>query len=223
MEETVEKRSKGIKVKYIVLGIVLVLVIIFLVHTIRNFMIITNTENKGKEYANILNHMYRVTYHNKDNGTLSITWYKKGDKKLMIQQSQNSGNTNKIMIFYNGEKVDVYKEENGQKTATLDVKGIATYNYEMSYGIGEFDNLWEKIMYSVRTSVKSKEYDKVKCYQYTMVDEDNVKHEVYVEKDTGLLKAVVSDTEKEIFDYQFDNFNDSVFTLPDINEYKINN
>ena len=160
-------------------------------------------------------------YNMKDGSTKALKYYKK-DKK---QAAFITEGTTKTSMYNNGERIDKFKEENGNKTVNLD------YTKAMSVGIEnnnvlETANLWQTFIYSFLAKIKNVEFNGKACYEisdfltpYFEYDENNTVH--IIEKETGLVVKSTFDNTEVIIEYSFDNVDDSVFVEPDIGEYTL--
>ena len=205
-----------------VLGIIIaILVVIVLVHTIRNYMIITDLQNKISQYADSVNYYTKSIATVKD-GTITMEYYRKDNNQVVFLERDLNGTINKIAIYNDGEKTDTFTQTPDTKIAQLNsgtIMSIGIYNHL------ETENNWQTFLGSMFASVKSTNYNGKDCYiikgfmSLTSLTFEGA--ETYIEKDTGLfIKDVEGETitEKE---YEFDNVDDSIFVEPDISQYKI--
>ena len=87
-----EKETKNIK-KIIrnILIVVIIFIILFLIHTIKNYVIITNLQDKVEEYIKSENYHTTVISKLEDDVTLTTNYYKKADKELItIDREKNN-------------------------------------------------------------------------------------------------------------------------------------
>ncbi len=213
------------KVKKIlkIIGIIIViLIILLLIHTIRNFIIITDLQNKISQYSNS-NNYYTKSIATENNGTvITMEYYKKDNKQVVFLERNLNGEINKISMYDNGEKTDTYAETKDSKIAQLDSGTIISINI---YNQLETDNNWQTFLGSIFTKIKSTNYNGKECYivkgflSSNSLNFENA--ETYIEKDTGLFVKNISEditTERE---YEFDNVEDTIFTEPDLSQYTI--
>ena len=205
-----------------VLGIIIaILVMIVLVHTIRNYMIITDLQNKISQYVNSTNYYIKSIATVKD-GTITMEYYRKDNNQVVFLERNLNDTINKIAIYNDGEKTDTFTQTPDTKIAQLNSGTMMSINI---YNHLETENNWQTFLGSMLTSVKSTNYNGKDCYiikgfmSLTSLSFEGA--ETYIEKDTGLfIKDVEGETitEKE---YEFDNVDDSIFVEPDISQYKI--
>lgn len=205
-----------------VLGIIIaILVVIVLVHTIRNYMIITDLQNKISQYADSVNYYTKSIATVKD-GTITMEYYRKDNNQVVFLERNLNGTINKIAMYNNGEKTDTFTQTPDTKIAQLNsgtIMSIGIYNHL------ETENNWQTFLGSMLASVKSTNYNGKDCYiikgfmSSTSLTFEGA--ETYIEKDTGLfIKDIEGETitEKE---YEFDNVDDSIFVEPDISQYTL--
>ena len=166
------------KVLKIIVIILILIVVIFLVNTIRKTIIISKLQNELKKYTSSNNYSFSKMYNMKDGSTKALKYYKK-DKK---QAAFITEGTTKTSMYNNGERIDTFKEENGNKTVNLD------YPKAMSVGIEnnnvlETANLWQTFIYSFLAKIKNVEFNEKACYEisdfltpYFEYDENNTVH-----------------------------------------------
>ena len=205
-----------------VLGIIIaILVMIVLVHTIRNYMIITDLQNKISQYVNSVNYYIKSIATVKE-GTITMEYYRKDNNQVVFLERNLNDTINKIAIYNDGEKTDTFTQTPDTKIAQLNSGTMMSINI---YNHLETENNWQTFLGSMLASVKSTNYNGKDCYiikgfmSLTSLTFEGA--ETYIEKDTGLfIKDVEGETitEKE---YEFDNVDDSIFVEPDISQYKI--
>lgn len=203
--------------------ILLILMMLFLIHTIRNFIIIKNLQNKIAQYTNSENY-YIKSIANQNNGlVVEMDYYQKGNKQVVFLERDDNEEKIKISMYNNGETINTFTE-------TLDTKNVNLNNpgsiHVEVVNVLYTDNNWQTFLYSIISKVEKLDYNGKECYSinnflspyYMYGTEEN---EVYIEKDTGLLLKQITDditTEKE---YEFNNVEDSIFIEPDISEYTL--
>ena len=77
----------------IVIGIILlVAIVIFLIHSARNFIIISKLQDKALECINSNNYHTRTITHISDESTVTTDHYKKENKQAVFIQKNENGN-----------------------------------------------------------------------------------------------------------------------------------
>lgn len=184
------KNRKVWKVMFIILAIAIIL---FLIHTIRNVIIVTDLQNKISQYTNSNNYYVKVIANQEDGVVIINDNYRKDDRILMTIEKNDNGEIEK---------------------KTFNVKATQTPN--KIYEHLKTDNNWQTFIYSAMARITSEEYNGKQCYridnflsQYFI--NDNIKNVVYIEKDTGLTLKLVTDKEIVMREYEFNTVDDSVF------------
>lgn len=227
-EENAEKEVDYLK-KYnhrlkIFKSIVLMVVLIFMVHVVRNMIIINTLQNRRKNY-DINNHNnYSLKVHNYlGNQLVHTEFYKKDDKTLQITDSVGN---HKDFLYTVGENATYYTENSGTKSVENLKAGEIILMDSPQYFIHE--NFVEYLWMSICTSIRSDMCNNIECYRITNIPQSNTNWAMdvaYIEKETGLTIRLIGDVNDEeisrVVDYEqcFDDVSDDVFIQPDISEY----
>ena len=222
MEKEIKGNKKGKKFLMIMLLIVSIIIILFMIHTIRNYIIITSLQNKISEYANTKNY-YMKFVSKEENGTIiTMEYYRKNSNQVTFLSRNLNGEISKVSMYDNGEKTDNFTETKDKKIVQLNSGTSMVVNV---YNYLETDNNWQTFLGSIFSKVKSTKYNNKECYiisKFMSSTSLNYKgEETYIEKDTGLAIKNIGNgiiTEKE---YSFNNVEDSIFVEPDISQYVI--
>ena len=112
-----------------ILGIIiLVLIILVLIHTLRNYLIISKLQNRISEYSNSTNYHVKSTSTIAENDVhISIDYYKKDDKSLQVLQRQ-AENIVTIKRYGKGEKINTYIITDENKTMYVESNSIFLYD-----------------------------------------------------------------------------------------------
>lgn len=208
-----------------IIGIIIaVLIILVLIHTIRNYIIVTDLQSKISNYQDSKNyHIKSVANSNDGTTNTKIDYYRKDNKQAIFIERNTNGEIVKLSIYDNGERVDTFTETQESKTAKLnsgEMMPINIYNYL------ETDNKWQTFLGCINARIKTtnlngKEYYIAKEFlSSTSLTSEG--EEIYIDKETGLFfKSIESDIISERY-YEFDKVEDSIFTEPDISEYTLN-
>ena len=206
-----------------IIGIIVeILIILLLVHTIRNYIIITDLQDKFSQYSDSSNY-YIKSIATEDNRTIiTMEYYSKDNKQVVFLERNINGETSKISMYDDGEKTDTFWDNKENKIVQLDSETMIEINI---YNRLETDNNWQTFLGSIFASVKSTNYNGKECYIIKGFLSSNLLNfesaEIYVEKDTGLfVKAIEGSTTTER-EYEFDNVEDTVFSEPDISQYTV--
>lgn len=199
--------------------IIIVFIILFLIHTLRNYTIITSLQDKISQYSNSENYYVKSVSSN-ETVLAEMEYYRKAEKQVVFMK-RTSDNI-KMSIYDNGERIDTFVETENSKTVTLDCSELVSVQI---YNTLENDNNWQTLLSCITARISKTTYNNKECYivkgfmsSTSLTTEDA---EVYIEKNTGLLLKTVENeiiTEKE---YEFNNVDDSIFTEPDIGQYTL--
>lgn len=213
------KTKKVLKIIGIIIAI---LIIIVLIHTIKNYVIVTTLQDKISQYSNSSKY-YIKSVATENNGTIvTMECYKKDNKQVVFLERKLNEEVSKISMYNNGKRTDTFWNNTENKIVELDSDISMSINI---YNGLETDNRWQTFLSCITSNIKSVNYNGKECYSIkgftsttSLTFEDT---ETYIEKDTGLLVKYTDSqtlTEKE---YKFDNVEDTIFIEPDISEYTL--
>ena len=206
-----------------IIGIILLIVIaIFLIHTIRNYIIISDLQNKISKYANSTNYRTKSVTTENDGSVVTMEYYKKDNKEVVFMERNLNGEISKISIYNNGERKDTFYDNKEGKTAQLNTDNLMSVNI---YNFMESDNKWQTLFGSIFANIKSANCDGKDCYIIkgflSSKSLNSTSSETYIEKDTGLYFKTVDGENISKREYEFDTVDDSIFVEPDIGLYTI--
>lgn len=209
----------------IILLIILIVLAIFVLYTLRNFIIVKGLQNKIAQYTSISNFSATINQTFTDDSTnVLINYYQDGNKQAVIlQRTESNGEVIKMSQYNNGERCDVFWDAKDSKTAQLNAAN--TINVQLTNSL-ETDNDWQTLLACTFAVIKSTKYNGKDCYSITnymspLFMNGTEKNEVYVDKETGIaIKSIMDNqiTEKE---YNFNTVDEAVFTEPDIGQYTL--
>ena len=219
-----EKRKYGKKVFKIIGIILLVVIAMILIHTIRNYIIITKLQNNIARYSNSDNYYVHVKTIESSGTKLDIKYYRKGNKQANFIEKDDNGKVVKLNVYNNGERTDMFIDNGSKKTVKLNSAELVPMNI---YNYVETSNQAEKFLLSFISNIKLTNYNEKNCYvvktSYSSLTLKGKNSEYYIDKDTGLcVKTSEKETNSER-EYEFDNVEDSIFVEPDIGQFKIQN
>lgn len=215
--------KKKFKLLKVILLVVLLIILVVLVNSIRNFIIISDLQNKVAEYENSSNYHKKTITAKKDGSVITTDNYKKDDKNALFVETNNSGEISKILMYNNGERTDVFIETKESKTVTID-SGMSI-NLNVSNYL-KTDGALQTFLACLPAKVRSVEYKDKVCYSIENFFTSGVmygteKNEIYVDKETGLVLFKNTDGELTEKEYEFNNVDDLIFVEPNIGEYKL--
>ena len=209
-----------LKVALIILAIIFVILII---HTIKNYIIITNLQDKISQYKDSSSYHIKSVSTESNGNILIMNYYKKDSKQVVFMERNINGEITKISMYDNGERIDIFTETKDSKVANLKsgttIMGVELYNHL------ETDNNWQTFLGSIFAKVKSANYEEKECYMIkgfmSSMSLTSEGAEIYIDKNTGLLVKVIEagiDSKRE---YEFNTVDDSIFAEPDISQYTL--
>jgi len=225
------------KVLKIIGVILLVLIVLLIIHTVRNYIIISNLQNKLSQYSDSKNYYIKSVF--ADYEQTGETWVK-DDKYLVRIDNITEQGKRTIINYCDGKTVNTYIEldtnTNKSKIALLNSNGLPS-----PAEIGDFlatENGGQLILNSMLSSVKSEKLNDIDCYKITGFQTPNMLFMttfetpcIYVEKDTGITIQYFSGTmqdnngnSKDIIvnrEYKFNTVTDDDLKEPDISQYTI--
>ena len=213
------KMKKILKILGIIIAILIMLV---LMHTIRNYMIITDLQNKISQYSSSTNyHSKYVT--TEDSGVIvTMDYYKKDNNEVVFLERNLNGETTKISMYTNGGKTNVFTDTKDKKMVQLDTETKIWINI---FNQLETTSKWQTFIGSIGTKIKETNYKGKDCYYISrFVSEGTLTFEgaaMYIEKDTGLLVKTIEGTTVSEREQEFNNVDDSIFIQPDISQYTV--
>lgn len=207
-----------------IIGIVMaILIILLLIHTIKNYIIITDLQSKISNYQDSKNyHIKSVANSNDGTTNIKMDYYRKDNKQVIFIERNANGESVKLSMYDNGERVDTFTDTQDTKTAKLNSGELMTVNI---YNYLETDNKWQTLLGCITAKIKSTNLNGKECYivkdflSSTSLTSEGA--ETYIDKETGLF---LQTTETEIIterDYEFYNVEDSIFIEPDISQYTL--
>ena len=205
------------------IGIILLIIfVIFLVHTIRNYIIITNLQNKISKYYNSTNYHIKSTSISDEGTKVTMEYYKKDNKQVVFMERNLNGEIVKLSMYDNGERTDTFTESNDSKVVQLNTGEIMSINI---YNFLENDNNWQTFLSSTIARVRTTEYNGKECYAVkrflsstSLTGKDS---EIIIDKETGLFLKSTETGNLVEREYEFDNVDDSIFAEPDISQYTL--
>lgn len=103
----------------IILLIILIVLAIFVLYTLRNFIIVKGLQNKIAQYTAISNFSATINQTFTDDSTnVLINYYQDENKQAVIlQRTDSNGEVIKMSQYNNGERCDIFWDTKDSKTA----------------------------------------------------------------------------------------------------------
>ena len=230
MDEKKEKKKK--LWKQIIILIILLILLVLIIITSRKAVIISSLESKLQEYQQQNNIYSKTTFESQVDTSMSKVknfeiYYKDGVEKDVITSADNN---TKIIQYVYEDKVRIYSEKNGNIEFEKENDDGWTNRLILSSATSS-DNLFDLFYNSIVTSIKTENLDGTDCYvlisKYNsdwVYDENCKEIQVYVEKETGLVKQVKNILEVDgqvkedirTAEYSFGTVTDADITEPEI-------
>lgn len=221
----IKKYSNKMKILKIIL---LVIIALFLIRTARNFIIISSLSNKANTYVSSTNYHKKTTNFYDDTLTIADSYYKDG-KTVTFLTRITPDISNKVLIYKNGEKTNMYFETNNEKkTAQLDQENDSLTINIVNY-LDTNNSLFATLLGSITSNIKTVNCNGKDCYLITNFLSSNLlisKNDgTYIDKETGLMvrSTMSGGSTDTVVDYihEFNTVSDDIFIEPDISEYEI--
>ena len=212
----------------IIIGIIILVIIsIFLIHTIRNFIIVSKLQNNISQYVNSTNyHIKSLATMTRNDMKLTINTYRKDNKQASFLERNSNGEIIKMSMYGSNDKkgYNTYIDSGNSKVVNKESEGKYIL-LDIFNGV-ESDSTWHTILSSAVAFIGSENVNGKECYVVcnfpsfsNLMLEGNNKY--YIEKDTGLLIKSITNEQISEREYEFDNVDDSIFEEPDISQYTI--
>lgn len=192
----------------------LIIIILAIIHTARNYFIISKLQNSIKKFK------YYNNYHSRTISTLGegipleVNYYKKDNKSLQIITRQNGNSLYISKRYDNGDDIKTYIEVGENRAVYINNPEPILYDNITNHL--ETDTIFQKLFNSLVAKISTADISQKECYMITVPQ--NV---LYIEKSTGLLIKNLVQEQYVNFEYEFNNVDDSIFIEPNINEYEI--
>lgn len=221
--EKKEKHSGAKTCLEVILSIVLIVIVLFIAHGIRNYITVYALKTRFADYENSTNYSVHSTSTSENEDTkLTIDFYRKNNRQVTFITREKAGQTVNISEYKNGSRVDTFWDTSaGEKKAKLNQNlGIATVNISTPlYPETKFI----MFMTGMFETIHEEDYNGMRVYaiKYFFDGNDTT---YYIEKQTGLLvKTTYKNDSLNSYErqYEFDKVDNSIFLEPDISEYEV--
>lgn len=214
--------------KKISIGIGIVL-IIFIIMTLRKFMIFTDLNNKNKAQQKNGNFYSKITTEQK-----IVETYTKGDSKKVILKSDNQIHIQvtkpEYWIVYDGvNKTGKRFEKNTEKVTMIE-------SQDKISNFADYTTVFEKIWNSICSHIKTEKIDGQEYYvisghntNFFAPSENSKGQKVYIDKNTGLTFKIIETVNEDgnvkdkvtTYEYQFNTVTDEDVAELDSSEYEL--
>lgn len=202
--------------------VVLVILVLLVLHTGRNFVILSALQVEAADYCSKENYYVKsVTTMNEYD--LVIDSYKKGNKKVtLLEKTDKDGK--KVKLSWYSESKRMYVNTETEKSVKINTENvILAPSVENQFA---FSNNLQAIITGMTSTIWKTIYNNEECYavNYGSIFDilfNNGKNTMYINKDTGLLIGQKWEDSVTVKEYDFENIDESVFSEPDINDYVV--
>ena len=212
------------KVLKIIGIILLVLILIVLIHTIRNYIILSKLSGEISMYKNSNNYNAKFVTDFDNGNTVIMDYYKKDNKQAMFMERKFDGEIVKLSFYDNGERVNMYTESGSSKTVVQNTESLMSIQIFNGLEFDKDNNSFTNFLISSIAFIRSENCNNQDCYRFTnilaMFNNDNSDTWI-INKETGLPVKSLNNESTVNREYKFDCVEDTIFTEPDISEYKI--
>ena len=239
-----EKDNKSLNVfkffKYLLM-INIIILVLFLVHFVRNIVILNDLTEKGSIY-NYSNNFYAKYVSVSQNDYEVIERYYLPNKEMYVFTSVDKNLKDEISkhtIYYDGEKrIDLIEVPGENKKYMLEENPEhLSYDGFIYRKNLNFENKWHLIKAAAASRIKSVVCNEIECYKISgkCVGLEHNEGELYwyIDKETGLFmreygrnSTAKKDVEKDVYNmfeeytYEFGNVKEDDFILPDLSGYE---
>lgn len=207
--------NKKMKLWKKVLIIILVLFFIFVLLTIRKYIVFTNIINQSKAYTNKTNYIAEVYSLQRDGVSIMKSYNKDGNYLTELQTfGLNIENERKLTI-YNKEDERIAIMQSGENKVALLENGVGGLVRVVTFPY--IDNIMQKLQLSIMSKITTDNCNNYECYLIEITN----RWRVWIEKETGLMRREINGGSVVERSYQFDIVTDENIVKPDISDCEI--
>jgi len=209
------------KIKKIILISIITTIVLFIIHIIRNDIIISNLESKFQDKVTATNVYEKIQVMKNGNNWMSWERWIKGENSkecLILNEGDFDSNntTNFKRVYYkigdtNTSFIEYVKDGKADKVMYV---GEDNYNFEPDSIL--FNDFYE---YKLKTIIKSEKIDN-KNYYVIIRKIGGEYAKLYINKETGLPVQIVYGEQTRYYIYEFGTVSDKDFEFPDVSQYK---
>ena len=206
--------KKKMKLWKKILLVVLALLVVFVIFTLRKYIIITNLINASKDYVAKTNFMVDSYSLSNDTASLAKTYYKDGNLFSTTQTFSHNILEERKITAYNKDDEKIVIIQAGEDKVLLSNGNIAPVYVNT---ISEYDDIKFKIPLALTSKITTEECNNKECYLIELSKE----YKIWVEKETGIIIRVMDIGYITNRYYTFDIVKDEDIVKPDISDCKI--
>lgn len=208
--------KKKMKLWKKLLLILLALLLVFIILTLRKYLIITKLINASKSYVAKTNFMVDTYALTNDSVTTTKTYHNGENFLTRYKTYRNNASEMRSLIIYNKDNEKICIIESDQDKVAL-LNGNIAIGPTGINTINEFDDIKLKIPLAFTSKIKSQECNGKDCYLIELSKDDKI----WVEKETGIIIRNMSVGYITNRNYTFDVVKDEDIIKPDISDCKI--
>jgi len=210
--------KKKMKLWKIILLVVLAIFILFSIHVIRNFIIISDIVNLSKEYATKTNYIANV-YSIQNNGVNITKSYNKDGKYLSLIQTKvndNNGNNPKLTV-YKADNEGMGIIQTGDKKIAILNNNVIGWVHVVTFESVADMNILQKLLFSSITKISTEKCDNKECYYMELYKD----WKIWLDKENGTIVREINGGIVTERNYEFDVVKDEDIVKPDISDCEI--
>lgn len=214
--------NKKMKIWKKILLVFLAVFILFTIHLLRNFIIISNLENVSKDFANKTNYIANV-YSLQSNSVNILKSYNKDGKYLSLIETKvnNINDTRKLTVYKSGNEGIGIIQAGDKKIAFINNEnivggGIQVVTFRM-FGDESGINLLQKLFLSAVARINTEECNN----KETFLVEMPAGWKIWVDKENGTIVREINGGLVTERNYEFDTVKDEDVIKPDITDCEI--
>jgi len=206
--------NKKMKLWKKILLVVLAIFILFSIHVIRNFIILSNIQNLSEEYSDKTNYVANVYSIQTDSINIMQSYNKDGKSLTFVKTDvTNSNSIRKLTLYKDSEETIGVIESDGKKVAMLNNNGISGIQVVTFKSIADM-NVLQKLLFSVITRISTEDCNNKECYYMQISDG----WKVWLDKENGTILREINSGFVTERTYKFDIVKDEDITKPDISD-----
>ena len=213
----VENKKKHTGLKFILI-LVVIAIVLFLVHYLRNYIIVSKIFNERAKYKDVTNYSYYQTS-NDENRVNGVQFYKKGNTMMMVIKDK------KCVIWSNKElnQTILLNYEEMKATITSGVSMPNSFDSTPSDNatavLGELENAQTSRGFSFVYAITSENVNGVDCYKVCIGQE-----KAWYSKENGMLiKYINGSLDEDYSDWKFNELTDEDVARPNLLGFTIEN
>ena len=213
--EKVEKKDKKHRVLKTILMVIIVALVLFLIHFVRNYIIVDNILAKQKDLNKATNYSLKIEY---KNSNTTMEFYRKDNVMMLIKNSD----TGKVVIWSDKDKKESIFLNMKDLTATVNKEAIIDSLYDIK-PLGLIRNSETTRGFEFLYFITSEKVNGIDCYKITWIMEEET---AWYNKENGRLVKTVTDGQKEDYvteysNWKFNELTDEDMSRPNLMGYEI--